>query len=213
MRSKESAADYRCFPGPDIPAFSICDERVLRIAQSIPPLPAERRKTYTEQYGIGQAEAAVLASGRKLAEFFEQTASLTPYPKIAANILLTELLGMASAEEFVSHISTRQLAELATLYGNQEINSSTAKKLLGLIVDESTSVGKLVQEHGLHQINDALYLENALREVITEAPKLFEDYKSGKLTAKKAIIGRIMAKTGGRANPQVLENIWNKTVN
>lgn len=207
MRIKESADDYRFFPEPDIPPFKISREQVARLADTIPRLPAERRKLYTEKYGIGVSEAAVIASERKIADYFESSAERTRYPKLAANILLTELLSQNSTDSFNVSLSAEDLAELATLYGDGEINSSTVKKLLKMLTNTEMSPKELVQKYELAQINDTTFIENAVKTALAENPKLVSDYKHGKLSAKKAIIGKIMSASNGRVNPALTDSI------
>lgn len=208
MRSKESASDYRFFPEPDLPAFRISKERVNGIASTLPVFPAERRQMYAKKYGVSATDAEVIASRKELADYFEEAAENTQYPRIAANILLTELLASVSADGFQPRISAIYLAELASLYGEQTVNSSTVKKMIQMLPEAQMSPRELVRERGLGQINDIETLTRALEKVIAENPKLMEDYKNGKLAAKKAVIGRVMAATGGKANPKVLDDIW-----
>lgn len=207
MRIKENTDDYRFFPEPDIPPFKISREQVAKLADTLPRLPNERRKLYTEKYGIGAAEAAVIASDKETADYFESSAEQTRYPKLAANILLTELLSKNFSDGFQIPLSAQNLAELATLYGDCTINSSTVKKLLKMLANTDISPTELVQKYKLAQINDQKIIEDNVKKAIEENPKLVSDYKSGKLSAKKAIIGKIMAASNGRANPVLTDRI------
>lgn len=210
MRVKESAADYRFFPEPDLPPFHIERERIEDIAHRLPMLPARRRALYTERYLLSESDASVIASSPALADYFENAADLTKYHKTAANLILSELLATTDTETFSPPVTAEQTAELATLYGEQTVNSSTVKKLLKILPDEKAGARELVKRLGLEQINDREYIAVTLDKVLKENPKLLCDYTSGKLAAKKAIIGKVMAATGGKANPRVLDEVFDK---
>jgi aspartyl-tRNA(Asn)/glutamyl-tRNA(Gln) amidotransferase subunit B len=117
-------------------------------------------------------------------------------------------LSEADAESFDVSVTPEELAEIVTMYGDGIINSSTAKTLISMTPDSDLSPAELVAKHGLAQINDKDVLRSALLRVIKEAPKLLDDYKNGKLAAKNAIVGKVMAATRGRANPVLLDEIF-----
>jgi aspartyl-tRNA(Asn)/glutamyl-tRNA(Gln) amidotransferase subunit B len=209
MRSKESAEDYRFFPEPDLLSFSIDERTVDRIKREMIRLPAERRTEYLQKYGLTKADARIMTSRPELAAYFENAARLTEYPKIAANMILCDLLSLVDADGFDCPVGYSQLSEIATLSGDQTINSSTAKRLIKQLAEgEMRSPRELVRELGLEQINSRERLRDELCQVMEQNPKLISDYKGGKIAAKKAIIGKIMARTGGLANPVVLNEVF-----
>ena len=210
LRNKESYADYRYLEDPNIPALYISESVVAEIAATIPELPAEKRKKYVQKYGISATDAQLIASNPAIARFFESAAEQTEFARIAANILLTDILSISSFDDFSAPISADALAELASLLGEKLINSSTAKKILRLLTEEkcqNTSPRKLAEELDLFQINDEEILRELIRSTKESFPKIFEDYQNGKTVAKKAIVGNIMAQTSGRANPEILEKL------
>ena len=210
LRNKESYADYRYLEEPNIPPLCISESDVARIAADIPELPAEKRKKYVEKYGIGANDAQLIAANPAVAKFFEAAAEKTNFARIASNILLTDILSFCSFDDFSAPISSDSLAELASLLGEKLINSSTAKKILRLLTEQTyqnTSPKKLAEELELFQINNEEILRELLRNTKEGFPKIFEDYKNGKTVAKKAIVGNIMAQISGRANPEILEKL------
>ena len=213
MRKKQSTADYRFFPEPDIPAFITGKEQIDKIAMSMPVLPSIRKRRYIEEFGLPCAEATLLASDRGISDFFEAAAELTEYKRIVANILLTDILANTSAEEFCSPLSCEKLAELATLYGDQTINSSTVKRLIPIIPTVEGSVGRLVEEMGLCQINDAEHIKSILEQILAYEPRILQDYRNGKAAVKKSAVGKVMKQTQGRANPEIVNAVWEQIVN
>ncbi len=210
MREKESAADYRYFPEPDIPPLYIDATRVERIKKELPILPAERRSIYTEKYRISADDARILTSSLCIAEYFESAAKYSEYPSIVANILLCDVLARTSADDFEPFIGAEYLCEIAELYGSGVISSSSVKKLLKLLDGATLTPRQIVEREGLAQINDTGMLEDILRQVLEQDQKLVTDYKNGKSAARKAIIGRAMAKSEGRANPVLLQEIFDR---
>lgn len=215
LRNKESYADYRYLEDPNIPALYVSENDVARIAATLPELPANKRKKYTEKYGISANDACLIASNPAVSKFFESAAEKTAFTKIAANILLTDILSFCSFDDFAAPISADALAELASLLGEKLINSSTAKKILRLLTDktyQNDSPRKLAEELDLFQINDENILRELIRGTKENFPKIFDDYKNGKTVAKKAIVGNIMAQTSGKANPEVLEKLLEESL-
>ena len=207
MRSKESADDYRYFPDPDLPRVEVSDEMISDLLLEMPRLPAQRREEYISRYGIGEYESELLTSDKALADYFEAAAEQTEYRKTLANIIISELLRLARAEDFECGISPKSLAELATLAGSARINSSTAKKLLQRLWEKDFSPFEIVVAEGLEQINDEELLRRYVTEAIEASPASVQDYKRGTTAAAKAIVGRVMSATGGRANPAIASRL------
>lgn len=213
MRSKESADDYRYFPDPDLPQVEVSDEMIRDLLLEMPRLPAQRREGYISRYGIGEYESELLTSDKALADYFEAAAEQTEYRKTLANIIISELLRLARSEDFECGISPKSLAELATLAGSARINSSTAKKLLQRLWEKDFSPFEIVVAEELEQINDEELLRRYVTEAIEASPSSVQDYKRGKTAAAKAIVGRVMSATGGRANPAIASKLVEDMLN
>lgn len=209
MRVKESAADYRFFREPDLPPLQISESTVDSLRNTLPLLPDELRKLLKDNYGLAEDTAEIIVSRPAMSSYFLRGAELTAYPRTVANLMITELLGTQAADEFAPEVSAKSLSAVAELFGKGEINSSTVKKLLAMLSEDTdTTPEELVERHGLRQINDRELLRYELDKVLENTPKLFEDYKNGKAAAKKAIIGKVMASTGGKANPIILNELF-----
>lgn len=210
MRRKESEADYRFFPEPDIPPIYIEGSWVEKIKKELPSMPGERRTRYVAEYGVSEDDARILTVSPEIAEYFERAAERSEYPDTVANILLCDVLARTSADSFEPFISAEHLSEAAELYGSGVISSSSVKNLLKMLEGECISPREIVEREGLAQINDVVTLEAVLKEAFDEDQKSVSDYKNGKAAARKAIIGRAMAKSRGRANPVLLQEIFDR---
>ncbi len=214
MRSKESAIDYRFFPEPDLHMISLCDDDVERIRRELPTLPDERMAIYSQKLGLSKYDSSLLASDAALSDYFDTAARYTNHKKTLANLIISELLRLCDAEDFNCNIPSEHLGELAELFGSERINSSTAKKLLTRMTAEpGISPTELAEREGLWQINGESELLPMITEVIKTNQKAVCDYKNGKSFAIKAIIGKAMAASGGRANPRIVEELIEKEIN
>ena len=207
MRKKEDANDYRYFPDPDLPPIVITEEKLAALKAEIPMLPDERKKLYTETYGLTAYDSEVITNELAVADYFEKTACVTRYPKLAANMLITDILRSYDSENGDLPVKPERLAALADLLGDGKINSSTGKKIVGELLVSDFDPAVYVAEHGLEQINDRAVLEQAVREVLMSDAKSVASYKAGKTAALKALVGKVMAKTGGKANPVIVNEL------
>ncbi len=213
LRQKENAHDYRYFPEPDLPPIHLLDEEIEAVRESLPTLPDERQARYVREYGLSGYDAAQLSLERDRAEYFEKAAKCTPYKKLLANLMISEVLRLCDTEESVCPISPEHMAELVTLWGEERINSSVAKKLLAELWRNDQSPAALARERGWEQINDREILRKLVMDNLEENPKILEDYRRGKTAAAKALIGKIMSKSGGRANPVIVGELVSELLN
>jgi aspartyl-tRNA(Asn)/glutamyl-tRNA(Gln) amidotransferase subunit B len=207
MRTKENANDYRYFPDPDLPPIELTDARIGDIKASIPSLPDERKAMYMEKYSLSAYDGEVLTTDIALANYFEAAAAKTKYPKLVANMLLSEVMRLVETETFECSIAPENFASLATLAGEEVINSSTVKKLIKEMWACDCDPVEKVEREGLAQINDEAVILPMVVAAIEANPKSVADYKKGKLAAAKAIIGKVMAASGGKANPVIIQKL------
>ncbi len=213
MRSKENANDYRYFPDPDLPPIETPDERISELKAEIPELPDARKAKYIDTYGLPPYDGEVITTDKAMADYFEEGASLTKYPKLLANMMISELSRLVTTESFECPVSAAHMACLADLVGDSVINSSTAKKLIKDMWENDCDPAVAVREQGLEQINDREVLLPLVTAAVDSNPKSVADYKKGKLAAAKAIVGQVMSKTGGRANPVILSELVEDEIN
>lgn len=213
MRTKENANDYRYFPDPDLPPIRLTDEKIAQLQAQIPRLPDQRKKEYMEKYGLSAYDGEVLTTDMAMADYFEKAAAGTRYPKLVANMLLSEVMRLADGEESVCKILPQRMATLATLSGDGVINSATVKKLIKELWETDFDVEEKVQREDLAQVSDEAVILKWVQEAIRQNPKSVADYQKGKKAAAKAIVGKVMAVSGGRANPTVVDRLVEETLN
>ena len=207
MRKKEDANDYRYFPDPDLPPIEISEEKLAQLTSEIPMLPDERKALYTEKFGLTAYDSEVITNDKAVADYFEICASQTDYPKLAANMLITDILREADTESGELPIRAESLAKVAQLQGSGRINSSTSKKVIKELMNSDFDPESYVKEHDLEQINDREQLRSIVEKAIAADQKSVEAYRAGKTAALKAIIGKVMGATGGKGNPVIVNEL------
>jgi len=208
MRSKEEAQDYRYFPEPDLPPFTVTPEFVESVRASLGERPAERRRRFREKLGIDEYSAGVLTAERAVADFFEAVLAGGAEVRDAANWVREEVLRACNERRCGIDglgLEPGRLAGLIQLVKSGAINRNVARES---VFPEMLGTGKpaeeIVREKGLTQVSDETSIDEAIRRAIAARPKALEDYRKGKKAAAQAIFGQAMKESGGRANPQVI---------
>ncbi len=207
MRKKEDANDYRYFPDPDLVPIVITKEQLDLLGSELISLPDERKAMYMKIYGLSAYDSETLINNKEFADYFEEAAKGTSYTKLLANLMLSEVFRLLPPESYTIEISPYTLGKITELYGEGRINNSTAKKLIQDLWGKSGDPEKMVATQGLEQISDESILAPLVSEVITNNKKSLEDYKNGKASAFKYLMGQVMARTKGKGNPVVIDRL------
>ena len=210
MRSKEQAHDYRYFPEPDLVPLRISDKWQAEVRSTMPEPPGARRARFISAYGLREYDAGVLTSNRSLAEFFEEAASTSSDPKIAANWLMGDLAGMlraAGREIDDSPVSARHLGELVALIVKGELTGKLAKDVLAKMFESGEAPGVIVEREGLRTMGDSSALEKIVDDTIAANPKQVGQYKGGKTTVIGFLVGQVMKASRGQANPATVNEL------
>jgi len=204
MRDKEEAADYRYFPEPDLLPLIVTDEWKQELKAKMPELPADRRNRFVSEYGLREYDAQVLTLTRPMADYYERAAKASPDPKIAANWVMGELVGMLntagkSIEE--SPIPAEQIGELVGLIQSGELSGKLAKEIFPKMFTDGLGPKAIMDRDGLRQISDTGALDAIIVEVLAANPKQVEQYKSGKTAVIGFLVGQVMKASKGQAAP------------
>jgi len=202
QRGKEYAQDYRYFPEPDLPPFKpskLMD--IEKLKKELPELPARKRLRFTESMKLPIQDAAMLAIDQEMAKYFERIAEVVT-PKLAANWVINEL-----KSEGILVIRPEDLADLLVRLEKGEISGKISKEILNLMRDTGKKPGEIIEEKGFKQIGGEEELASVITEVIKENHQTVSDYRDGKKEALGFLVGQVMRKTGGQANPQIVNKI------
>ncbi len=205
MRSKEESHDYRYFPDPDLPLLRLDADRVTRSREALPELPHERKSRLLEELALPEGDVEVLTSSRSLADYFEELASLLGNPKTASNWARGPLLKEANrVRRDIAGLgpTPADVAELISLVENGTLSGSMGRTVLGRMVDSGRRASEIVESEGLAQVQDTDELETWVDGVLAESLEEVERYRGGEAKLLGHFIGRVMQRSGGRADPK-----------
>jgi len=213
QREKEEAHDYRYFPDPDLVPVEIKGDWLKEIESKLCELPLKKQLRYVTEYGLSDYDAGVLTAERSTAEFFEQVVAEGGDPKRACNIITQDLMKAAN-EKGCSvaelGVSFKGVAELCKMVERGDVSATASTTIAEIMVTKGGDPEQIAREHNLTQTSDAGELEAVVDQVIAENPKAVEDVTSGGKKSKKArgfLLGQVMQKTKGQANPRIVSEI------
>jgi aspartyl-tRNA(Asn)/glutamyl-tRNA(Gln) amidotransferase subunit B len=216
MRSKEDAHDYRYFPDPDLLPLEISDQFISKIKNDIPELPDDKKKRFIEEFKLSPYEATILVSDIDTARYFENVVSKMGKNKdikLAVNWITGELfavLNNKNLEISQSPISAKNLAILVNLIKNGTISGKIAKTIFELMLDGDKDPQQIVEEKGLKQQSDPKALEALIDKIINDNREKAIEYKQGKEKLFGFFVGQAMKASGGKANPQLINELLKK---
>jgi aspartyl-tRNA(Asn)/glutamyl-tRNA(Gln) amidotransferase subunit B len=208
MRSKEEAHDYRYFPDPDLLPLEIEQGWVDDIAATLPELPDEKRARFMSEYGVTEYDASVLAADRADADFFEQVAKGRD-GKASANWVVNELFGRLNKEGLsvaTSPVSADQLGGIIDLIGKGDISGKIGKELFEIVWTEGGDPAEIVESRDMKQVTDTGAIEAAVDEIIAANPEKVTQAQA-KPSMAGWFVGQVMKATGGKANPQAVQQL------
>jgi aspartyl-tRNA(Asn)/glutamyl-tRNA(Gln) amidotransferase subunit B len=204
LRSKEEEQDYRYFPEPDLPVV-FTEELLKEVEGTLPEMPEEKRERLKREYGISDNYAKVLILDLKMTDFFEKVAKLID-PKLAVTWVVDILRGELnyrdwSFYECFERFSPEEFAKLLKLFAEEKITEKGVVEVIRTKLDKGGDIEQIIAEKGLFAIPKT-EIEKFCMEAIQENPKAVQDYLGGKKQALNFLVGQVMKKTRGRADPE-----------
>lgn len=230
QRVKETSADYRYFPEPDIPPLQISEEWIGKLNSLLPELPWNKKQRFMDEYFMENSDADIMTSDKAFAGYGEQVISelyewiestgddwerqKRQLSKTAVNWLLHELLKhLNNAKETIKDIkiTSENFAELVCLVYQQKINSSAAQTILEHMYQKGGDPTNIMADFGLEQIDDNIELERIISdEILSKNEAQVTQYKAGKENVLQFLVGKTMAVTKGKANPKIVTELLKK---
>ena len=207
MRSKEEAHDYRYFPEPDLVPVEIDDAWIARVKNELPELPAARKARLMREKGLVDYDAENIVATKAMAEYFDEAAKHTDDAKGIANWMLGDVSAYLNSENVTIEefpIAPANLGEMVNLINKGVLSSKLAKKVFAEMLKTNKEPQVLVKELGLEQISDEGAIVKIVEETLAENPQSIADYKAGKDRALGFLVGQIMKKSRGKANPEMV---------
>lgn len=230
QRSKETLADYRFFPEPDLPPLTFTEEDIERVANQLPELPQDRRARFQQEYFLSYYDAKVLTTNPEVGEYYEHMISELrswllsldttegsdeeiwdmfgeKLCRLASNWLTSEVFGLlAKNKQAFSElkISAENLAELMTMVYQTKVNSSAAQQILKHMIEHGSDPSQVMQELDLEQVSDVDQIETLCQEAIDANPDIVQEFKAGKDRKLMFLVGQVMKAMKGKGNPQLV---------
>ncbi len=218
MRNKEEAHDYRYFPDPDLLPLEFDQSFVDRLARDLPELPDAKKQRFLASYGLPPYDAGVLIADKETADFFEacvKHGGAKRDPKAVANWISGDVAAYANARGLpvhATHLTPAQIAGLVDLIASGTISGKIAKDVLAVLIQEGGGdPGTIVAARGMTQVTDVGAIEAAVDEIIAANPEKVAQAKA-KPTMLGWFVGQVMKQTGGRANPQSVNEILKRKI-
>ena len=214
MRTKEEANDYRYFPDPDLLPVKIDKEIIEKITASLPELFDQKVDRYVSTLSIKRVDAIEIAKNIELAEYFED--ALNTYngnPQLLANWMLTEVMAILNKDKIeIANLSitAQSLSQLIQRIDDGTISSTIAKNIFSQLIESEMDVDELIKEQGLEQISDTTEIEQIVITVLNEHQEQKDQYLAGKEQVLGFLIGKVMQKTQGKANPKLVNDLMIK---
>jgi len=214
MRSKEEAHDYRYFPDPDLPPMVLEDSFLEEVRATLPELPTAKKARFESEFNLSTNDAELLTADREVAEFFENTIEISQADsKIIANWMTGELfanLNKSELEISESPISIAQFALLLDRVADKTLSGNTAKQVFAALWEKEGEVDAIIEAKGLKQITDTGAIESIVDEVISACPEQVQQFKDGNEKVIGFLVGQVMQKSKGKANPQMANELIQK---
>ena len=209
MRGKEEAHDYRYFPDPDLVPVRLDEAMINALKDILPELPDARRTRFMQDYDLGEYDAELLTTSRDLADFFEAANLACKQPKKLANFIGTELLRAFTAEEInTCPVQPQELGKLINMVESGAISGKIAKGVFADMLAGGGDPEKIVQQKGLVQMSNEDELIALVQEIIAANPEQAQQFREGKEKVLGFLVGQLMKKTSGKANPQLANNLF-----
>jgi len=215
MRSKENAEDYRYFPEPDLPPIILTKEYIDKVRSTLPELPLERLRRYTQELGLAQDTAYTLIADKQLCEYFEEALTSCKNPKALSNWLVVEFTGRIKESGLSlrsSNIPPHHVTELVNMIEEGIVTGKIAKSVADdMVASPTLSAKTIVQNNPQYQpISDVSSIESLVDQVLQENPQSIIDFKAGKTRAYGFLVGQVMKLCQGKASPALVNELLNK---
>jgi aspartyl-tRNA(Asn)/glutamyl-tRNA(Gln) amidotransferase subunit B len=219
QREKETAADYRYFPEPDLVPVEVDDAWIERIRATIGELPAQRRRRFEADFGLPAYDANVLVEqGQDVADYFDAVAKSTKEYKLASNWVQQDVLRTIKEKKIALAefpVSPEALADLINRVGRRELNTNQGREVLARMIDTGRPADAIIAEGGFGMVADRDALASAVEAAIAANPRALDDLKGGKKkpeAVKGFLRGQVMKQTGGKADPKLVGELLDETL-
>ncbi|MBA1339269.1 MAG: aspartyl-tRNA(Asn)/glutamyl-tRNA(Gln) amidotransferase subunit B [Pelagibacterales bacterium] len=215
MRSKEDAHDYRYFPDPDLLPLNLDKKLIENIKKNLPELPDQKKERFIKDYSLNAYEANVLVSEKEISDYFEEVVKNSDI-KLAKNWIMGDLFASLNDKNISisqSPVTAKKMSQLIDSISLGVISGRTAKEVFEVMKETGEEPNKIIENEGLQQKSDPKELEGIIDKILADNKDKVDQYKSGKDKLFGFFVGQVMKVSGGKANPQLVNEILKKKLN
>ncbi|MFX1376277.1 MAG: Asp-tRNA(Asn)/Glu-tRNA(Gln) amidotransferase subunit GatB [Promethearchaeota archaeon] len=213
LRTKEFEEDYRYFPEQDLVPIAIDEEFIQKVKDELPEMPRERAVRLHMDYNLSEFDSENLVLDKDIADFYEDGVNSDPsfgpiQFKQFCNWLMNDISRHLNEQNKTikdTELNPKQVVDLINHINEGKITTKIAKSFIDEMMN-GTSISKIIEKKGKKRISDEELIIRSCKEVIQENPKIVEDCQSNP-KAIEALIGRVMGKTKGQADPKITRKI------
>ena len=209
MRTKEDAHDYRYFPDPDLLPLRLEQSLIDNLKKDLPELPDEKKERFIKEHNLSAYEANILVSEKEVSDYYEEVIKYSD-KKLATNWITGDLFAVLNKKNISiskSPISAKNLSSLINMISSAKISGRIAKEVFEIMQEKDENPEQIVQSRGLTQQSDPKELEKIILEILSNNKDKVDQYKSGKEKLFGFFVGQVMKVSGGKANPQLVNEI------
>jgi len=215
MRSKEDAHDYRYFPDPDLLPLNLDKQLIENIKKDLPELPDQKKERFIKDYSLNSYEANVLVSEKEISDYFEEVVKNSDI-KLAKNWIMGDLFASLNDKNISiseSPVTAKKMSQLIDSISSGVISGRTAKEVFEIMKESGDEPNKIIKSKDLQQKSDPKELEEIIDKILADNKDKVDQYKSGKDKLFGFFVGQVMKVSGGKANPQLVNEILKKKLN
>lgn len=216
MRKKNDALNYKYFREPNLAPIYLQDDYINSILKNIPTLPVERKKNYLKTYKLTLNDANNILANKDVSDYFQECVDLLNEPILISNWILGEIFAYLNANNLTIHnnpITPTKLTNLIKNQINKSISSKQAKRVFEILLIENKSVEEIIENEGLKQISDDLFILELIKKVLDSNNDLIISYHQGKTNVLGFLVGQVMKLSKGQANPALTKDLLEKEIN
>lgn len=212
MRSKESSVDYKYFPEPNIFPIRLSEAFIKEVQDHMPELPDTKFKRYVDEYHLNEYDANVIIANKALCAYFEKVMQEVSNAKMASNLITSELSGILAKNDFTFEncpVSPKNFGMLIKMLEDKEVSTSQAKEILNDML-KGEDPKTIAKAKGIQQVSDEGAILKIVLEVLDDNPQSIIDFKNGKDRALGFLVGQVMKRSKGQANPKLASELVSK---
>jgi aspartyl-tRNA(Asn)/glutamyl-tRNA(Gln) amidotransferase subunit B len=217
LRSKEDLNDYRYFPEPDLAPLIVNEEWIERIRATMPLLPQELVKKFTNTYQLSQYDAEVLTDNKGVALYFDLLCQHTSNYKAASNWVMGTIKSYLNEHHLLIadfSVAPQRIAALIKLVDEQKVSNSIAtQKIFPLMIKQPNEQPEnIAKANNFIQDSSSDSIQPLIDEVLLNMADKVQAYKSGKKGLIGLFMGEVMKKSNGKADPQLTSRLLKDTL-